>query len=108
MSAAAVGGDSGGLNALFFLVFLLLLVVGAGSAAWVQRTGTPLTHALATATGSFVVAEVVFVVVRAVRGTDIPWSGIALTFSFVVIAGIIGGFLGSRLQARGVVPSVHR
>ena len=106
--AAVVGGDSGGLNALFFLVFLVMFVVGSGSAAWVQRTGTPLTHALTTATGSFVFAEVLFVVVRAVRGTDIPWSGIALTSSFIVITGLIGGFLGSRLQARGAVPSMRR
>lgn len=49
--AALVGGDSGGLNALFFVLFLALFVIGAGCAAWVQRSGTPMSHALATAIG---------------------------------------------------------
>ncbi len=106
--AAAVGGDSGGLNALFFFLFLALFVVGSGSAAWVQRAGTPLTHAVTTAAVTFVIAEVVFVVVRVIRGTEIPWGGILLTFTMVVTAGLIGGFLGNRLQIRGFVPSTRR
>lgn len=106
--AAVVGGDSGGLNALFFVIFLFFFVIGAGCAAWVQQRGTPLSHALVTATGTFLVVEAVFVVVRLVRGTDIPWFGVFFTLTVVVVCGLIGGFLGNRLQARGVVPSVRR
>lgn len=103
--AAVVGSDSGGLNALFFFVFLLFFVIGAGSAAWVQRSGTPMSHALVTALGTYVLVEAVFVVVRLVRGTDVPWSGIFVALSLVLLCGLIGGFLGNRLQARGFRPS---
>lgn len=106
--AAAVGGDSGGLNAFFFVVFLFFFVIGSGCAAWVQRSGTPMSHALVTAIGTYVVVELVFVVVRAVRGTEIPWSGIMFTSMIVLTCGIVGGFLGNRLQASGVRPSIHR
>lgn len=105
---AAVVGGGGAVAALFFVAFLALFVVGAGTAAWVQRTGTPMTHALATALGTFVVVEVVFVVVRLVRGTSIPWNAIVLTMSLVMLAGLVGGFLGNVLQAQGVEPSVRR
>lgn len=104
--AALVGGDSGGLNALFFVIFLFFFVVGSGCAAWVQRTGTPLSHALVTAVGTYAVVELVFVVVRLARGTDIPWSSILFTSMIVLTCGVIGGFLGNRLQARGVRPSI--
>lgn len=106
--AAVVGSDSGGLNGLFFVIFLFFFVVGSGCAAWVQRTGTPLSHAVVTAAVTFLVVEVVFVIVRLVRGTEVPWFGIFFTFSVVLLCGIIGGFLGNRLQMRGVVPSSRR
>lgn len=106
--AAIVGGDSGGLNALFYLLFIAFFVIGSGCAAWVQRTGTPLSHALVTAIAAYVTLEAVLVVVRLTRGTAIPWSAILVTASVVLIAGVIGGFLGSRLQAKGFVPSSRR
>lgn len=104
--AAIVGGDSGGLNAFLFLLFLFFFVIGSGCAAWVQRAGTPMSHALVTATATYAVIEIGFVIVRLVRGTEIPWFGILLTGTIVVTCGLIGGFLGNRLQAQGVQPSM--
>ncbi|MEP4593089.1 MAG: hypothetical protein ABJ381_14970 [Ilumatobacter sp.] len=106
--AAIVDSDSGGLNALFFVLFVAFFVVGAGCAAWVQRTGTPLSHALVTAIGTYAFVEIVFVAIRLVRGTQIPWFSIFFTLSVISAAGVIGGFLGSRLQAQGFVPSSRR
>lgn len=106
--AAVVGSDSGGLNGLFFVLFVTFFVIGAGCAAWVQRTGTPLSHALVTAIGTYVFVEIVFVLVRLVRGTAIPWFAIFFTLSVISAAGLIGGFLGSRIQANGFVPSSRR
>lgn len=106
--AAVVGSDSGGLNALFFVLFVMFFVIGAGCAAWVQRTATPLSHALVTAIGTYLAVETAFVVVRLVRGTAIPWFAIFFTMSVISAAGLVGGFLGSRLQSRGFVPSSRR
>lgn len=105
---AAVVGDSGAANAIFFLLFLAFFVIGAGCAAWIQRSGTPMSHALVTAIGTYVVAELVFVIVRLIRGTEIPWGAILVAFSMVSICGIIGGFLGNRLQTQGIRPSMRR
>jgi len=106
--AAIVGSDSGGLNALFFLLFMTFFVIGAGCAAWVQRTGTPLSHAFVTATGTYILVEAVFTAVRIVRGTDTQWLQVFFTLSMISAAGLIGGFFGSRLQAQGFVPSSRR
>ena len=100
------GGDgSGGLDALFFVVFLVFFVIGSGCAAWIQRTGTPMSHALVTASATYVAVEAVFVVVRTVRGTQIPWASIVVTLTLVLMCGLVGGFLGNRLQAGGVLPT---
>jgi hypothetical protein len=106
--AAVVGSDSGGLNAVFFILFVAFFVIGAGCAAWVQRVGTPLSHALVTAIGTYVLIEIAFTIVRFVRGTDTQWLQVFFTLSVISAAGLVGGFLGSRLQAKGFVPSSRR
>lgn len=106
--AAVVDSDSGVLNALFFFLFVTFFVVGSGCAAWVQRTGTPLSHALVTAIGTYVLVEIALVIVRLARGTAIPWFPIFFTLSVISAAGLVGGFFGSRLQAQGFVPSRRR
>ena len=70
-------------------------VLGAGCAAWVQRLGLPYSHALATATGTYVAAQAVFILIRLVRGADVNWFG----------AGVLGGALGQRLRSKGFRPS---
>lgn len=100
--------DDSALNAVFFFGALFGFILGAGSAAWVQRVGTPYSHALLTAAGSYLLAQAIFVTVRLVTGGAVGWFRVLFTFSFVLLAGLIGGVLGSRLQAKGYHPSVVR
>lgn len=97
-----------GFRVISFFGAVLGFVVGSGGAAWAQRTGTPLSHALVTAIGTYVAAQTVFVIVRLVTSRDVNWFGVFFTLSLVSFAGLMGGFLGSRLQAQGFVPSSRR
>jgi uncharacterized membrane protein YoaK (UPF0700 family) len=106
--ASIVDSDSSGVNFLFFVLFVSFFVIGAGCAAWVQRVGTPMSHAMVTALGTFAIAEAVFILYRLVVGQSIPWLSIFLAMSFVSVGAIVGGFLGSRLQAQGLRPSSQR
>ena len=84
-------------------------VVGAGCAAWLQRAGTPLSHGLVTATGTYVLAQAVFIVVRLARSASVSWFAALFNLSIVVGAGLVGGLLGQRLRDSGVTPtSEHR
>jgi uncharacterized membrane protein YfcA len=80
-------------------------VLGAGCAAWVQRLDLPLTHALVTAIGTYVVAQTVFIAIRLLRGDDVNWFAALFNLSVVTGAGLIGGSLGRRLRAKGFRPS---
>lgn len=102
--AAIVDSDSAGLNALFFFGAAFGFVLGAGCAAWVQRVGTPISHGMVAAAAAYLVAQVVFVAVRLLRGDEVDWFGIFFTLSLVLGAGLAGGVLGSRLIERGVRP----
>jgi hypothetical protein len=100
--------DSSGLSALFFFGALFGFVVGSGCAAWVQRAGAPLSHALVTAAGTYLAAQAVFVALRLVTDGDVSWFRIVFTLNLVLAAGLVGGFLGNRLQAKGIEPSMNR
>jgi len=100
--------DDPALNAVFFFGALFGFILGSGCTAWVQRVGTPYTHALLTAGGSYLFAQAVFVTIRLVTGGEVRWFAVVFTLSFVLLAGLIGGVLGSRLQAGGYHPSVIR
>lgn len=106
--ASFVDSDSSGVNALFFFGAMAGFVIGGGCAAWVQRTGTPVSHGIVTAIGAYLAAQTVFVVIRLVRGESVNWFGVFFTLSLVTLAGLAGGLLGSRLQAQGFVPSSRR
>lgn len=106
--AAFVDSDSSATNALFFFGAMAGFVIGAGCAAWIQRTRTPISHGIVTAIGAYVAAQTVFVIVRLVGGNSVNWFGILFTLSLVILAGVIGGVLGSRLQAQGFTPSSRR
>ena len=101
-----LGAVVDGLRVASFFGALLGFVVGAGCAAWVQRTGTPMSHALVTAGGTYLAAQAVFVAVRLIAGRGVNWFAVFFTLSLVLVAGIVGGFLGNRLQARGIRPSI--
>jgi hypothetical protein len=79
-------------------------VIGAGCAAWVQLLGTPLTHGIVTAAGTYLAAQAVFVIIRLLRGEEVRWLAIAFNLTVVVFAGLIGGLLGQRLRQRGFAP----
>lgn len=97
-----------GARLISFFGAVLGFVIGSGSAAWAQQRGTPLSHALVTAMGTYVAAQAVFVTLRLVMGRDVNWLAAFFTLSIVSFAGLIGGFLGRRLQDRGFVPSSRR
>ena len=82
--------------------------LGGGCAAWVQRRGTPLSHSVITTLVAYVGAQTVFVLIRLLRGDSVNWFGVFFTLSLVILAGVVGGVMGSRLQAQGLVPSRHR
>ena len=106
--AAFVDSDSSGLNAFFFFGAMFGFVLGGGCAAWVQRRGTPMSHGVITTIVAYLGAQSVFIVIRLVRGESVNWFGVFFTLSLVILAGIVGGILGSQLQARGFVPSGQR
>jgi peptidoglycan/LPS O-acetylase OafA/YrhL len=106
--AAIVDSDDSGVNALFFFGAAFGFVVGGGCAAWVQRRGTPISHGIVAAGGSYVIAQAVFVVVRLAAGREVNWYGALFTLSLVLTAGLLGGYLGRRLQDKGITPSSVR
>ena len=103
-----LGLVSDGARVISFFGAVVGFIVGSGSAAWAQRCGTPLSHALVTAIGTYLAAQGVFVLLRLVTDREVNWFGVFFTLSIVSFAGIIGGFLGSRMQAKGFVPSSRR
>ncbi len=106
--AAFVDSDDSGLNAFFFFGAMFGFVLGAGCAAWLQQRGTPMSHGIVTAIVAYLGAQAVFVSFRLLRGNSVNWFGVFFTLSLVMLAGLIGGLLGSSLQARGIVPSNRR
>ena len=84
---------------------VLGFVLGAGCAAWVQRRELPLTHGLATAIGTYSVAQAVFIGVKLLRGSDVTWFATLFNLSAIAGAGLVGGLLGKRLRDRGFRPS---
>ena len=104
----AADGDHSGLAVGLVLGALAGFVLGAGCAAWIQRRGTPLSHGMVTAGGTYLAAQAVFVVIRLIRSDDVSWFALLFNLSFVLVAGVVGGVLGQRLQASGCVPSGTR
>ena len=96
--------DSSGLASLLSLAALAGFFVGAGVAAWIQRTGLPLLHGIACAGVTYSAAQAVFIVVKLWRGGEVSWLGVLFNLSAVLFVGTVGGVFGSGLQRRGVVP----
>lgn len=97
-----------GARVISFFGAVVGFIIGSGSAAWAQDRGTPLSHAQVTAIGTYVVAQTVFVLLRLIAGREVNWFGVFFTLTIVSFAGLVGGFLGSSLQAKGFVPSSRR
>ena len=73
-----------------------------------SQAGTPLSHGIACATGTYAAAQAVFVVVKLSRGGEVRWLGVLFNLSAVVFVGTIGGLVGSALQRRGIAPRSGR
>jgi peptidoglycan/LPS O-acetylase OafA/YrhL len=101
----AADREDGALAVWLTLGAVLGFVLGAGCAAWVQRRELPLTHGLATAIGTYTIAQAVFIVVKLLRGGDVNWFADLFNLSVVAGAGLLGGLLGKRLRDRGFRPS---
>lgn len=83
-------------------------VLGGGCAAWVQRVDLPLSHGIVAAVGTYAAAQAVFIVVELISGDEVNWFAALFNASVVAGAGLLGGFLGQRLRAKGFVPSHER
>jgi len=92
---------------LWILVVAVLvgLVLGSGVAAWRQEKGLPLTHGVITGVGTFVVVQAIGVVVELIAGDPINWPRIASSLLLSLMAGTVGGVLGSLLLNNGAPPS---
>ena len=97
-----------GIIPLLYLVFIGGFIVGGGCAAWVQRVGMPLMHGLVAAGATYTAAQAVLIVVELLTGDSVDWFNVIFQLTVVLGAGLIGGFLGGRLRARGMVPSQER
>jgi uncharacterized membrane protein YfcA len=102
---AADSRDDGVLAVWLSLGAVIGFVLGAGCAAWVQRVDLPYSHALATAIGTYVAAQAVFIVIRLLRGAEVNWFAAFFNLSVVVGAGLVGGVLGQRLRSKGFRPT---
>jgi hypothetical protein len=105
--ALLAGGDSPWSLPLR-LTALVGFLIGAGVAAWVQRTGFPLAHGLVTAIAAFVAVQIAFIVGRAIAGNPLRVGAFLANLPLVVGVGLLGGLLGQALQRRGIAPSTHR
>jgi uncharacterized membrane protein YfcA len=102
---AADSRDDSALALWLSLGAVVGFVLGAGCAAWVQRLDLPLSHGLATAIGTYLAAQTVFIVVRLARGSDVSWFAALFNLSVVAGAGLVGGVIGGRLRAKGFRPT---
>lgn len=105
--AGRIAADGDGDNGLLLWLNLgafVGFVLGAGCAAWVQRLGTPLSHGLVTAIGTYLAAQAVIIAIRLISGGDVSWFALAFNVTITLGAGLIGGYLGMRLQRRGIYP----
>lgn len=91
-----------GWSALVTVLILGALILGSGVAAWRQTVDTPLSHGVVTAATTFLAIQAVFTIIKAIQGSHIFWGRIVVSLGFSLVAGVIGGYLGSSLIRRGV------
>ena len=86
------------------LAAIVGFVLGAGVAAWRQRSNTPLSHGMVAAGGTYLVVQAALVIINLIRGADIRWFAIFFNLTVTVAAGCVGGLLGMFVQRRGLEP----
>lgn len=104
----ALSADNWTLTAVFSVLQFLAFVLGGACAAWVQRLSLPLAHALVTAVGTYLALQVVISIIRIVSGGGINIMNIVFFTTLALVAGAVGGALGSAMRRRGLVPSNQR
>jgi hypothetical protein len=97
--------DGSGVATLLALGALVGFFIGAGVAAWYQQRGAPLSHGVVTATGTFVVAQAVLLVVKLVRGGDVNWLGIMFNLTMTAVVGVLGGVAANAMIRQGARPN---
>ena len=105
---AADTRDDASLATMFSLAALVGFILGSGVAAWFQQRDLPLAHGLVTALATYVGTQAVLIAIKGLRGGEIHWFAALFNVAPVLGAGLIGGFLGMRLQRKGFVPSAQR
>jgi len=108
LSIAARLVSGSGLAVLLSFAAALGFLLGAAVAAWHQQKRTPLSHALVTATSTYLAAQAVFIVIKLARGGDVAWSGVMFNLAITMSMGAFGGLLGSSMQRRGAYPQGRR
>lgn len=113
VAARLVAGDdpSGGRATVATLLALGAAVgflLGAGVAAWHQERRTPLSHGILTAGVAYVIPQAILVIVKVARGGDVRWSGVIFNLTVALAMGVFGGFLGSSMRSKGVLPGGSR
>lgn len=108
LSIAARLVSGSGLAVLLSFGAALGFFLGAAVAAWHQQKRTPLSHALVTATSTYIAAQAVFIVIKLVRGGDVAWSGVMFNLAITMSMGAFGGLVGSSMQRRGAYPQGRR
>lgn len=101
--ASRVFADSG-LAVLLSLGALAGFLLGSAIAAWHQQRRTPLSHAMITAAGSYVIPQAIFVMIKLARGGEVRWLGVFFTLTATLGVGVIGGFIGNEMLRRGTRP----
>ncbi len=104
----AEGDSSSGTAAFLSLAAVLGFVLGAGVAAWTQQLQLPLKHGIICALGTYIIAQSVFIIIRAIRGNEIRWLAAIFNLTAVAVAVLIGGALGGLMHRRGFYPSSTR
>jgi uncharacterized membrane protein YfcA len=104
---AADSRDDDVLAIVMTLCALAGFVIGSGVAAWVQRVGLPLAHAIVTASLTYLGAQALFIALRLVTGREVRSFAALFNVTPVLLAGVVGGMLGLVLQRRGIVPGMR-
>jgi hypothetical protein len=97
-----------GVAGVMLLASIAGFVLGAGVAAWQQRRNMPLAHGAITAVLAYGSAQVVFLLLRLLRGDDVNVLNLFFSLTVITVVGLIGGSLGALLHRRGFRPPSAR
>jgi putative membrane protein (TIGR04086 family) len=99
----APGAHNPGWTGLLAFVVVLGLLAGATTAAFAQKSGTPLVHGMLASVVVYVGVEIVGLTRRTISHDPVDWSRVISSLLLSMVVGAVGGLLGNRLanRARG-------